>query len=664
MSPVSPKRGASIPTKCCEIVAVLLVAGSAVAAAAQGRAGAAVAVAPGAPDRIVAVEDRCPTFHWGGEALQWELVVIVVGDDSAASEPVPALSVRLPGAARGWTPASGQCLDSGAYGWAVRAVRADEATAAGQPLGGSSVASSGADWSEPRYFSVSEGRDRELLRRLVRYLETRGELEEALGGEPGRAAAARGRVVDGRRARLDGGVTGENRAADPTRLAAVSVAVGSAPAALRGNGAFAGVVGSSDDPAGFGVGAMNLDPAGGADLVLDGSAQGLSDTWLSESVLEAGGSQFELRNSTSDLVLLLDGQPVVTEATDRDTLGSLGCGGLQVAKADASSAWSCAADEIGVAGNQLTLDGSTFDLIEGSGSGLDADLLDGLDESAFMRADADEWVDTVGDTMTGDLVMSGADLDLGVGDGGIVRAGTLFLHSRGDTNTALGLQALSAVTLGTGNTAVGFAALGNSLEGVANTAVGVNALQGNQGGANTAVGSGSMFSNTSGFENTAVGEKTLQSNGTGLHNTALGVDALRAAFGSRNTALGKGALRQVTGSDNLGAGTSAGDQITTGSHNVMIAHPGQSSDTGTIRIGNANQTRAFLAGVYGAAVDAATAVPVMVDASGQLGTVSGEAAIFEHQILAPLLLDELQRLSAEVEELRAALLERARAGGR
>ncbi|HVS64404.1 MAG TPA: hypothetical protein VMT85_12980 [Thermoanaerobaculia bacterium] len=75
-----------------------------------------------------------------------------------------------------------------------------------------------------------------------------------------------------------------------------------------------------------------------------------------------------------------------------------------------------------------------------------------------VRADTDERVDTVGDTMTGDLVMSGADLDLGVGDGAIVRAGTLFLHSRGNTNTALGLQALSSVTLGTGNTAVGFAA--------------------------------------------------------------------------------------------------------------------------------------------------------------------------------------------------------------
>jgi hypothetical protein len=713
MSPASPRRGCSILIRCA-LAAVVWFAGAA-GAGATGAAEPPVAVAPGSPERIVAVEGRCPTFHWGGEAPEWELAVVALGDQDTGAEPAPALRVRLPGAARGWTPAAGQCLGAGSYAWAVRA--APDAGVA-EPTGDSAAAldpgadSSGSEsWSETRYFAVTEGRERELLLRLAGYLEARGELDAALAGRFGRAGdrtAARG--PDTPRGR---GEREAVAAADPARVAAAALGVGSTPAALRGTGALAGVVGAGDGSSGFGVGAMNLDPGGGADLVLDGSAQGLPDTWLSESALEAGGSQFELRNATSDLVLLLDGQPVVTEATDRDALGALACAAGQIAKSDASTTWSCAADEIGAAGNQLALAGSTFDVLEGSGSGLDADLLDGLDESAFMRADTDEWVDTVGDTMTGDLVMAGADIDLGAGDGAIVRAGALFLHSRGDTNTAVGLQSLSSASLGSGNTAVGFAALGNSDEGVGNTAVGVNALQGNQGGANTAIGWGSMFSNTSGFENTAVGEKTLQTNGAGFRNTAIGVDAMRAASGSRNTALGKGSLRQVTGSDNVAVGVNAGDQLTSGSHNVMIANQGLGTDSGTIRIGNANQTRAFFAGVYGVTVDPATEMTVMIDSTGQLGTVSssrrtkrdvrdigsrsaallslrpvsfryrtragdalqfgliaeevakvlpelvvhgsdGRPATVKYHLLAPLLLNELQRLRAEVEELRAA----------
>jgi hypothetical protein len=708
-----------IPLRGRTALATFLVAVSTVSAAAEGPAAegaaeedgpaVAVAVAPGSPERIVAVEGRCPTFHWGGEAAQWELAVFALGEDGAEAQPSSALRVRLPGVARGWTPGVGQCFEAGAYAWAVRAVTGDNAAS------WSESSWSPPSWSQPRYFAISDGRDRELLLRLAAYLEARGELEEALASEPGAAGAGVDRERLGARDRRGAGEPQLAVAADANRIAAASLGVGSGSAAVRGKGAFAGVVGSSDDPDGFGVGAMNLDPGGGADLVLDGSAQGLADTWLSESGLEAGGLQFELRNATSDLVLLLDGQPVVTAATDQDALGALACGDGELAKSDAGGAWSCAADEIGIAGNQLALDGATFDVVEGSGSGLDADLLDGLDESAFMRADTDEWVDTVGDTMTGDLVMSGADLDLGVGDGAIVRDGALFLHSRGDTNTAVGLQALDSATLGTGNTAVGFAALGSSDQGVGNTAVGVNALQSNQGGANTAIGWGSMFSNTGGFENTAVGEKTMQSNGTGFQNTALGVDAMRGGSGSRNTALGKGALRQVSGSDNLAVGAEAGGQIASGSHNVMIANPGEAADSGTIRIGGVDQTSAFLAGVYGVTVDPATAVAVMIDADGQLGTVSsslrtkhdvldlgawsadllalrpvsfryrdhggsgamqfgliaeevaevfpelvvfdrrGEPVTVKYHLLAPLLLGELQRLRTELDALREEL---------
>jgi hypothetical protein len=40
---------------------------------------------------------------------------------------------------------------------------------------------------------------------------------------------------------------------------------------------------------------------------------------------------------------------------------------------------------------------------DGSGTGLDADMLDGMEASAFMASGADNWVDETGDTMTGNL---------------------------------------------------------------------------------------------------------------------------------------------------------------------------------------------------------------------------------------------------------------------
>lgn len=76
--------------------------------------------------------------------------------------------------------------------------------------------------------------------------------------------------------------------------------------------------------------------------------------------------------------------PAGLDDGDDDTLGGLTCGSGQVAKWD-GSAWACAADGDTTysAGNQLDLNGTTFDVVEGSGSGLDADLLDGQHGSYY-----------------------------------------------------------------------------------------------------------------------------------------------------------------------------------------------------------------------------------------------------------------------------------------
>lgn len=62
-----------------------------------------------------------------------------------------------------------------------------------------------------------------------------------------------------------------------------------------------------------------------------------------------------------------------------------GCANGYIARWD-GAAWQCAVDgdTTYTAGNQLTLTGNTFDVVEGAGSDLDADLLDGLQGSAYQ----------------------------------------------------------------------------------------------------------------------------------------------------------------------------------------------------------------------------------------------------------------------------------------
>ena len=91
------------------------------------------------------------------------------------------------------------------------------------------------------------------------------------------------------------------------------------------------------------------------------------------------------------------------------TLSSLNCNNGQIAKM-VGGAWACGADidtdttiadtnTTYTAGNQLTLNGTQFRVVEGPGSGLDADTLDGQQGSAYLRK--------TGGTMTGDLRVYG-----------------------------------------------------------------------------------------------------------------------------------------------------------------------------------------------------------------------------------------------------------------
>jgi len=240
-------------------------------------------------------------------------------------------------------------------------------------------------------------------------------------------------------------------------------------------------------------------------------------------------------------------------------------------------------------------------------------------------------------------------------------ASALLNNGAGNNNTAMGFQALLGNTFGGGNTAVGQHALlintigadntamGNNAlannTGDFNTAVGASALANNTGATNTAVGHSALNANTSGADNTATGAAALSNNDTGVNNTATGRSALNAntsgfhntatgdsalsinASGTDNTATGYHALFNSTGGFNIALGSLAGLNLTTGSGNIDIGNPGVAAEAATIRIGTM-QTATFVAGISGVTTGGAASA-VLIDASGQLGTVSSSRRVKE-----------------------------------
>jgi hypothetical protein len=206
-------------------------------------------------------------------------------------------------------------------------------------------------------------------------------------------------------------------------------------------------------------------------------------------------------------------------------------------------------------------------------------------------------------------------------------------------NTAEGQNALLSLTAGTYNTAVGWFSLQSNLTGNLNTAIGAGTLLGNTADNNTATGAAALLSNTTGFSNTAAGAFALftnticifntgsgafalLNNTSGVENTASGYRALSGnATGVGNTAYGSQALVQTTGDNNIALGAHAGFNISTGSNNIHIGNVGAGNESATVRIGDNNQTKAFIAGINGVNQGSPTAVFINT-LTGQLGTTA------------------------------------------
>jgi Chaperone of endosialidase len=223
---------------------------------------------------------------------------------------------------------------------------------------------------------------------------------------------------------------------------------------------------------------------------------------------------------------------------------------------------------------------------------------------------------------------------------------SLHYHAVGDhalNNIAVGEAAMQFAT-GNENTAVGRIALWANTTGALNTGVGASSLTANRGGSqNTALGAFAMSHSITGDSNLAVGSHALFNNQSGEENTAVGARALLGSnTASRNTAVGSHALSSTRGSGNLAVGDHAGSLHQLGLNNIYIGHPGESTESNTIRLGTV-QTATYVAGIYGRSSSGGTAV--FINSLGKLGTTLSSRR-FKDRITA------LEDLSARVQALR------------
>jgi hypothetical protein len=173
-------------------------------------------------------------------------------------------------------------------------------------------------------------------------------------------------------------------------------------------------------------------------------------------------------------------------------------------------------------------------------------------------------------------------------------------------------------------------------QGITNTFVGSLAGQANDVGSdNTFVGSRCGNANTGGMKNTFIGSSAGLANNTGSHNVFMGAQAgagnttgsgntftgyasgINNTEGEGNTLYGFESGTHATGSYNTFVGYQTGFNNVSGSWNIYIANqsPGTQTESNTIRIGDQNQTSAFISGIYGVNTGG---LPVMINSSGQL----------------------------------------------
>lgn len=191
----------------------------------------------------------------------------------------------------------------------------------------------------------------------------------------------------------------------------------------------------------------------------------------------------------------------------------------------------------------------------------------------------------------------------------------LRANSGGFYNTAVGWQALYDNNSGNYNTALGASALYNNTTGAYNVGLGYQPLMNNtSGNYNVGIGFRSLYTNTSGTYNVGVGMYTLLYNTTGIMNAAVGYYTLGAnVYGHYNAGFGNYSLfsnnlgrgnafmgyaagyYNTSGYYNQGLGYYAGYLNRTGYYNVSLGYlngPNTTNLDNTIAIGSSVSTTA------------------------------------------------------------------------
>jgi hypothetical protein len=270
---------------------LLLLAGEAIAGPPPVGPPPQLSRSPGAEEAFALFGTAGPTFRWAGDAGTEgvELAVYRVGpvEESAAA---PLWRVTLPAGARSWTPSMERCLSpDGRFAWTLRA------RGRGRP----------GPWSSRRLLEVRTAPDAASVRQALELIETSLLASAAAAAREARSAAAPSLANPG--------------------------ANGLSVSVLQGIALFA----------------ANLNASGGADLVLDGSTQGLVDARFDAAGIDRSSPQpqtFTIGSSGGGgMTLRVDGAPVVTAATERDILGHLICAPGQIVRyGGAQQGWECA----------------------------------------------------------------------------------------------------------------------------------------------------------------------------------------------------------------------------------------------------------------------------------------------------------------------------------
>lgn len=195
-------------------------------------------------------------------------------------------------------------------------------------------------------------------------------------------------------------------------------------------------------------------------------------------------------------------------------------------------------------------------------------------------------------------------------------------------NTCVGFFAGNGIVLGNANTFVGYNAAG-LVEGDNNTFIGNQAgsfgdddLDNNTcvgSNAGSALVAGSINNVSLGF-GALVGPFPAVGATVPTNNIAIGTNALNVSLGAPTDNIG---------SYNIAIGSDVGSLFTGAEDsNIYFNHLGVAADSNTLRIGagagagNQQLNRAFIHGIRGITTGVADAIAVLIDSAGQLGTVS------------------------------------------